>query len=260
MFLEDWNGNLIDVPVYVTNLRKNGAANSEIPDADSDQWVLTRRFVVLETLTGVQEDGGTPEYLRVANSIKIKIRLDPKEPEQIFPPYLEISYLEQDVANIEGQRFMKISFTSEYFSDTSGFWSLVGVFFSIVVGMMAVFVIIQIAVQLMQERLETDEAARLQESIFKGLVTALDLFSYLMFWFMVFATGYLFIFFKFQERVYLLMPGLDSLNDYQVYTDFLIAVTVCKFLSMAYKIYFEQSCLDVFLIDWEPKKRQEFQS
>lgn len=81
-----------------------------------------------------------------------------------------------------------------------------------------------------------------------------------MFWFMVFATGYLFIFFKFQERVYLLMPGLDSLADYQVYTDFLIAVTVCKFVSMAYTIYFEQSCLDVFLIDWEPKKRQEFQS
>jgi len=49
---------------------------------------------------------------------------------------------------------------------------------------------------------------------FRGLVAALDKFSYLMFWFMVFATGYLFIFFKFQERVYLLMPGLDSLADY----------------------------------------------
>lgn len=222
--------------------------------------MLTRRFVVLETLTGVQEEGGAPEYLRVANSIKIKIRLDPKLPEQIFPPYLEISYLEQEVQLLETQRFLKISFTSEYFSDTSGFWSLVGAFFGIVVAMMAVSVCARGCVQLRQERLETDEAARVQEAIFKALVTGLDMFSYLMFWFMVFATGYLFIFFKFQERVYLLMPGLDARADYQIYTDFLIAVAACKFASMAWTIYFEQSCLDVFLIDWEPKKRQEFQS
>jgi len=122
--------------------------------------VLTRRFVVLETLSGVQEEGGAPEYLRVADSIKIKIRLDPLKEEQIFPPYLEISYLEQEVALLESQRFLKISFTSEYFSDTSGFWSLLGACFGIVIAMMAVSVIAQVAVHNMQERLETDTAAQ----------------------------------------------------------------------------------------------------
>jgi meckelin len=176
--------------------------------------VLTRRFVVLETLTGVQEPGKAPQYLRVANSIKIKIRLDPKEPEQIFPPYLEISYMEQDVALIESQRFLKISFTSEYFSDTSGFWSLMGTCFGIVITMLVVALMAQLVVTQMQERLETDDNARMGYIIEKFVFSAIELFSYLMFWLMVLATGGLFIFFKFQERVYLLMPGLDSVEFY----------------------------------------------
>jgi hypothetical protein len=36
MYLEDWDGNLVDVPVYVTNLDKNGAINGNIPPAQSD--------------------------------------------------------------------------------------------------------------------------------------------------------------------------------------------------------------------------------
>ena len=262
MYLEDWNGNLIDVPVYVTNLVNNGQPNSDFPESQSKQWVLTRRFMVLETLTGVQEEGGTPQFLRIAKSIKIKIRLDPddqKYPEQIFPPYLEISYVEQDVALIDSQRFLKISFTSEYFSDEKVVWSLLGRYFAVVIVMLVLAVGLQALVQCQQERLETDETARLMEAVFRALLTLIDMFSYLMFWLMVFATGYLFIFFKFQERVYLLMPGLDKVDLYQTYTDVLIAVAVCKFLSMAYKITLEQSCLDVFLVDWEPKKRQEFQ-
>lgn len=158
MYLEDWNGNLVDVPVYVKNLRKGTFMNT---DAQSDQRVLTRRFVVLETLTGVQalDPGGKIEYLRIADSIKIKIRLDPKKEEQIFPPFLEINYLEQEVALIKTQRFLKISFTSEYFSDTSGFWSLVGACFGIVVAMLAVSVLARVSVHAMTERLETDQAA-----------------------------------------------------------------------------------------------------
>ena len=55
MYLEDWNGNLIDVPVYVTNLLRFGAANDNVLE---EQRVLTRRFFVLETLTGVQDENG----------------------------------------------------------------------------------------------------------------------------------------------------------------------------------------------------------
>jgi len=38
----------------------------------------------------------------------------------------------------------------------------------------------------------------------------------------------------------------------------LIALTVCKALSIFYKIAFEQSVLDIFLIDWESPRMYQF--
>lgn len=39
---------------------------------------------------------------------------------------------------------------------------------------------------------------------------AFDLFGTIFFWFLYAMTGWWFIFFKFQERVFVLMPDLDS--------------------------------------------------
>ena len=38
----------------------------------------------------------------------------------------------------------------------------------------------------------------------------------------------------------------------------LIALTVCKALSIFYKIAFEQSVLDIFLIDWESPRMYQY--
>ena len=48
------------------------------------------------------------------------------------------------------------------------------------------------------------------------------------------------------------MPSDDSVYATK-YEGFLISIVICKFLSIAYKIYFEQSVMDIFFIDWEIK-------
>lgn len=84
---------------------------------------------------------------------------------------------------------------------------------------------------------------------------AFDLFSTMFFWFLYAMTGYWFIFFKFQERVFVLMPDLDSYKlNYRPYDGMLGTVAICKFLSLGFKIAFEQSDLDIFFIDWESPK------
>ena len=57
------------------------------------------------------------------------------------------------------------------------------------------------------------------------------------------------------------MPSLDPetfLYNYKAFDDLLICLIVFKFLSLLYKIYFEQSQLDIFFIDWETPKRYRF--
>ena len=49
-----------------------------------------------------------------------------------------------------------------------------------------------------------------------------------------------FIFFKFQERVFVLMPDLDSYNtNYYSFDVLLGLVSVFKLMSLFFKIYFE---------------------
>jgi meckelin len=86
----------------------------------------------------------------------------------------------------------------------------------------------------------------------------IDVFSSIFFWFLVILSGYWFVFFKLQERVYVLMPSITSVT-----TDNYIAFNVVfglvfgfKLLTIVYKIVFEQCSFDIFLVDWEkPKKR-----
>jgi hypothetical protein len=59
MYLVDYNDDLIDIPILITNVR--GSAGDE-PNADSDEsrWLLTRRFFMFDTMSGIQ-DGDFPD-------------------------------------------------------------------------------------------------------------------------------------------------------------------------------------------------------
>jgi len=68
-------------------------------------------------------------------------------------------------------------------------------------------------------------------------------------------SAYWFVFYKLQDRVFCMLPPLNSFEEnYAQYEGLLIALTTCKFLSLLYKIMFEQAVLDIFMIDWESPK------
>ena len=82
--------------------------------AMSDSMRFARRFIVLDTLTG--SSGSDLKYVRWANSIQIKIELDPSAPEQIFRPYVVVSYKEEQRSSIDASSTSAVTYSLEYFS------------------------------------------------------------------------------------------------------------------------------------------------
>ena len=151
MFLVDYDGSLIDVPIKVKNLLGNDGPEEK-------DWVLTRRFMVFDTVSGIAgdnalqnlgniNDNGLPnkqiEMVRYAKNMTLNIMLDtdPAKPEAIFVPYMEISYEEKKTEEIledEAERHKHVFFISEYTMDTAGFWKMAKIVFWIVFVLMMV--------------------------------------------------------------------------------------------------------------------------
>ena len=93
--------------------------------------------------------------------------------------------------------------------------------------------------------------------IIKGSINLFDMFSRIFFCFFFGVTGFLFVFYKMQERVYCFLPGIEVAEDYYGYFDWLFAImSIAKFIYMLFKIYFEQCKIDVYLLDWERPRLQ----
>ena len=86
-------------------------------------------------------------------------------------------------------------------------------------------------------------------------VYLIESFSALFFWFIFIASGWWFVFFKLQERVYCFLPGLNTYDDNYYFFDlFFYLVWSTKLIHVVYKIKFEQCGIKFFLIDWEKTK------
>ena len=131
----------------------------------------------------------------------------------------------------------------------------------IFIGCMIVFgllVFIQIAVWSMMPQLSDDPIAKCQYTIVKAFITLLNNFSQLFFWFLVIISGYWFVFFKWQDQVYILLPEVNHYSNLYYSFDVVFGLVLStKLLIILYKIYFEQCSIDIFLIDWEKPKTEK---
>lgn len=104
-------------------------------------------------------------------------------------------------------------------------------------------------------QLSDDPIAKCQYTIVKAFITLLNNFSQLFFWFLVIISGYWFVFFKWQEQVYILLPEVNHSNSLYYSFDVVFGLVLStKLIILLYKIYFEQCSIDIFLVDWERPK------
>lgn len=261
MFLVDYNGNFIDVPVLINNIV---GVQGDTPNRESDmsRWLLTRRFFLFDTISGINIDdwekpNATPLVVRYAKKFTLKVNLDTHNEEMINVPYLEIDYRERSSAYIEENSLTSVHFYTEYLLSTEEFWVGAGAAFWVFFAVFCVILIVVTCVLFDRPALTTDYAARLTYISVKTAMNALDIFSTLFFWYLFAATGYWFVFFKLQERVYCFLPPIDYNSfkvNYEPYDILFGLVCSSKLVFVTFKILFEQSAYDIFLIDWERPK------
>jgi meckelin len=188
-------------------------------------------------------------------TLKVMLDTAPDKPEAIFVPYLEIEYEEKATEAIfkeETAKFKDVYFISEYTMDDTGFWRLArATFWTLLIILLGLFFVMT-AVHARAEALARREGCL--GTAAKSIVSLFEAFSTLYFWYLYAMTGWWFVFFKFQQRVYVLLPGLHIQHNFEPYDGMLGTVALAKLLSLAYKIYFEQSQQKIFFIDWEAEK------
>lgn len=74
LFVQDSSGNLIDVPIIITNFIDSTSKTPNTGSAFSNSWRLVRRFMMYDTISST--NNGIATYVRWASSIKFKITLD----------------------------------------------------------------------------------------------------------------------------------------------------------------------------------------
>ena len=202
---------------------------------------MTRRFFLFDTKSGVEgtdnyKNGGISTVVRYPKDITLQIKLDPSNDEMIFTPLLKITYRERSKTGVEQNSLASVSFTSEYAMEMDNFWGTVtGIFIGIMV-LAGVIVVVKIIVFATSPQLSSDPTALCKFGFYKFFVSSLEIFSNLAFWFLVITTGYWFVFFKLQERVYVLLPTVDSDSDYKPFEALFFVVVSTKFLSLLLKI------------------------
>ena len=149
LYIEDEQGNLVDVPVLVTNFRD---ADGKMPNAAgfTDGARLVHRFFVSETVSGIEARGGfneghkVPTYIRYASSIKLRVERDPAVNEAIFKPVLHITYDEYRTSTITDETTVNVQLYVDYFESGEKILSTFVTFFILTAILSVVIVAIKI--------------------------------------------------------------------------------------------------------------------
>jgi hypothetical protein len=152
-------------------------------------------------VSGIDEPGGyaaqkKPRYVRWANDVKIKVTMDPSQPEALYRPYAILDYRAGDAQTIDATTRYRASFVMEYYSD------YVPIMTRCLVAFICLFVLV---ILLWAGRMRNFSARNPREVLgadyvsayaFKAAFYFLDTWSQIMFWLLFFSCASVFIAFK----------------------------------------------------------------
>ncbi|KAJ3202436.1 hypothetical protein HK099_001858, partial [Clydaea vesicula] len=182
--LRQSNGKLFPVPVRIQNFLQEGVyvnlQKSEISSTPMDNSIasalftdfgddrLTRRFFLVDTLSGVQD--GKLMVLRVATKIKVWITKSPRADGQIYSPIVDIYYSERhapELALNDNSLFSSLVFNFEviYRMDQSYFWSIMLIIF-VILSLVATFLAFYEAKKFSSFNLEPQDVNQCRIDIF----------------------------------------------------------------------------------------------
>uniref|UniRef100_A0A8C2I8V7 Transmembrane protein 67 n=1 Tax=Cyprinus carpio TaxID=7962 RepID=A0A8C2I8V7_CYPCA len=217
---------LLAVPLLNINQQFNGQSTNE--GSNMNNWLLTRRLMLVDTLSGRQNSlSSSPGVIRVASNIKIGFQLVPNTQKgQVYPPLMTVTYSDIPVTDPTTQT-VTVSFSLEYTMDQE------------------------------EARVKTDVSMNNKNQFSVLYCSWCTIMEFLVFYagdlanvffIIIVGTGlYWLIFFKAQLFVSVLLPLPAQEERFVVYVGCAFALKTVQFL---HKLFVQLS-VDIFFIDWE---------
>ncbi|NWW96197.1 MKS3 protein, partial [Rhynochetos jubatus] len=233
------------VPVLNLNLQYSEMFVNQ--GTNRNNWLLTRRFFLVDALSGKENDlGKLPRVIRIASKITISVRLVPHTQRgTIYPPLLTIAYTDVLVQNPETQSVM-VSFSVSYEMNQSEAQIQTDIALGVLGGLAVLWALLKTAGW---KRRTGSSIIDLQTVLKFLLFYAGDLAN--VFFVVTAGTGiYWLVFFKAQQFVSVFLPLPSQEEDFVTYVACAFGLKALQFL----QLLVSQLTIDIFFIDWERPK------
>ncbi|NXS10081.1 MKS3 protein, partial [Neodrepanis coruscans] len=224
------------VPVLNLNLQYNEKFVNQ--GSNMNNWLLTRRFFLVDALSGKETDlGKPPRVIRIASKITIR--------GTIYPPLITIAYTDVLFQNPETQSVM-VSFSVNYEMNQSEAQIQTDIALGVLGGLAVLWSLLKTA----GWKRRTGSSIIDLQTVFKFLLFyAGDLAN--VFFIITVGTGiYWLVFFKAQQYVSVLLPLPSQEEDFVTYVACAFSLKALQFL----QLLVSQLTIDIFFIDWERPK------
>ncbi|XP_033011462.1 meckelin-like isoform X1 [Lacerta agilis] len=242
---EDGQKYLWAVPVLNLNLQYNEMFVNR--GSNMNNWLLTRRMFLVDTLSGQENDlGNQPRIIRIASEITISIRLVPNTQKgAIYPPLITIAYSDVLVQNPSAENVV-VSFSVNYEMNQSEARIQTDIALGVLGGLAVLWSLLK--------------TAGWKRRIGSPMIDLQTVLKFLLFYsgdlanvFFIISVGtgiYWLIFFKAQQYVSVLLPLPSQEDNFVSYIGCAFALKALQFLHLLVS----QLTVDIFFIDWERPK------
>ncbi|KAL1495402.1 hypothetical protein AB1Y20_016770 [Prymnesium parvum] len=250
---------LYPVPVKLLNYQRNGVR----PNADGDSTTarlndqLTRRFFLVDSAAGATDGAAAtlPSAVRWASLVELLFTLRTTvHPSRVLPPVLTVEYseavlpatataasLDQTYAQLGGAT-PTASFVATYTMQMDGTTSTLSILLvMLIVAWILGWFVSLLFVMRRNQRQVVDGVFML-----KALALLCAVFASAFFWLVFGASAWLFLLFKAQESIYLMMPSEDYWNF-----ELLLSLTFIAKCVHVVDLLHTQTQHDIFFIDFE---------
>ncbi|XP_041455503.1 meckelin-like [Lytechinus variegatus] len=250
MITEDENGNtaLYPIPVLNSNFGPDNRGDDQL------LWQLTRRFYLVDNVSGKVNAEDPASALRFASSIEIRVTLrEGSSAGLIYPPYLRLTYseLSRELDYTE-ETSRTVSFSVIYLQDQSSSFQAMSISIGVFCAIFLLYAMAKTNAWRRRAGLIVIDIA----SMIKFILFSCGLIADALLIVTVGASLYWTLFFKRQDRVYLLLPTSGQSNSFNSYV---IVAFVLKFLDVLH-LLIVQCRTDIFLIDWERSRGRMVQA
>lgn len=254
LWLVDYDGDFIDVPVKIKNYVDNNGNKPNESD-DPKDWKLTRRFFIYDTKSGLEgTDAYTSatsygSYIRWLASIKFVVELDTSKSDSIYIPYVELEYNSKAKTFIPDSTQAEVSFAAEYRMDPTDFWTVAWIFFGIANGLVIVITIFKVVVWARKHPSELMGSVYSFYLAYRIGFSFCEVWSAMMFWFLFAVAASWYFFFKLETAPYLLLP-IDEGTNHLPFAIIFGLVTALKIILISIKV-FQQARTKFYVLDRE---------